>query len=101
MTFAHLGTFIAGIVLAVVASDIAGHRGIPRWPVALGALVLTCVGGYFYSTWVTAFGLGAVLTCGFLLSVDGVRRVLERRRALAESARARSTLEEWQGRRRR
>ncbi|PWH07687.1 hypothetical protein DEO23_03435 [Brachybacterium endophyticum] len=80
MTAVHVLVLVAGLVVAIVLSDLLGHRGIGAWPVGLLALILVPVAGYFYSPWIAALALGVGLGAVSMLLVPIVRSLLDGRR---------------------
>jgi len=89
VTFVHLGLLLLGIVAAVAASDLLGHRGLGRWPVAIGALVLVLAGGYTYSAPVSAFALGTAIGVAVMFGAERVRTFSRTRRRYREATAAR------------
>lgn len=89
MTFVHLGLLALGIVAAVAAGDLLGHRGIGRWPVALAALSLVVIGGWTYSAPVSAFALGAAIGVAVGFGAEQVRSFTRTRRRYREATAAR------------
>ncbi|WP_152351670.1 hypothetical protein [Brachybacterium subflavum] len=94
MTAIHVLVLVAGIVAAIVVSDLLGHRGIGAWPVGLLALVLVPVAGYFFSAWVAALSLGLAFGAGIMLLGTRVRSLMRERRLVREAREARKSATE-------
>lgn len=95
MTVLYWIALLAGIVLAVLACDLLGRRGIGQWPVGLAVLALALLGGLLYSATVVSFALGkglgylAVVGAGFVRSVSAHRRARRSERERAARIRRR------------
>lgn len=90
MTFLHLLVLALGVLTALVASDLLGHRGIGPWPVGLAALLLFPVAGWFYSPWLAALALGLGLGASAVITLSWTRTVMQRRHARRNQARDRA-----------
>lgn len=90
MTFLHLLVLALGVLAALVASDLLGHRGIGPWPVGLAALLLFPVAGWFYSPWLAALALGLGLGASAVITLSWTRTVMQRRHARRNQARDRA-----------
>lgn len=90
MTFLHLALVALGVLAAVAASDLLGHRGIGRWPVVVAALALVIAGGWSYSASLSAFALGTAIGACLLFGVERARDLLRTRQTYREATRARS-----------
>lgn len=89
MTFLHLLVLVLGVVAAVVAADLLGHRDLGPWPVGLVALLLFPVAGWFYSPWLAALALGLGLGASAVITVSWARTIMQRRHARRNQARDR------------
>lgn len=54
----HVALLILGIVAALVADDVCGHRAWPRWPLLIAVIGLIWLSGWLYSAPLAAFTLG-------------------------------------------
>ncbi|WP_157085810.1 hypothetical protein [Devriesea agamarum] len=89
MTFFHLLLVALGVVVALVAADIFGHRGWDRWPLVLAALILVVTSGYLYSAELLAFTFGASLAISCVTVVSWGRSFARTRQRYKEAREAR------------
>ncbi|UQN29667.1 hypothetical protein [Brachybacterium kimchii] len=94
MTAVHVLVLVAGVVAAIVLSDLLGHRGIGAWPVGLLALALVPVAGYFYSPWIAALSLGLAFGAGIMLLGTRIRSLMRERRIVRDAREARKSATE-------
>lgn len=89
MTFLHLLVLALGVLTAIAAADVLGHRGVGPWPIGLIALALVPVAGWFYSPWLAAFSLGLALGASVVMIMSWTRTFVHRRHLRREQARDR------------
>lgn len=87
MTFLHLLVLALGVLAAIAASDLLGHREVGPWPIGLLALALVPLAGWLYSPWIAALSLGLALGAGIVIVASWSRSFVQRRQSRKERAR--------------
>jgi hypothetical protein len=85
VTVLHVLVLVIGVILAIAASDLLGHRGIGAWPVGLLALALALLSGLLYNPWLAAGSLGMAAGAGSMMLAVRIREISKERRIVREA----------------